>query len=238
MKGTLYGAYLWLGARCLGSAGVIANSAATSERARRHGFRDVTVVPLATDMRPADPLRPHERFVLFAGRLIERKGCAWFIRNVLPALPGDITLNVAGTIWSKSEGEALRHPRVDYIGPQEPKAIASLYTRALCVVTPNIVLPNGEFEGFGLVATEASACGGVSLASACDGLREAIIDGVTGFHLPAGEPDVWVKKIVEISEWPPETRATFIDRSVTESVARYSWARVAEETIAAYSPCD
>ena len=78
----------------------------------------------------------------------------------------------------------------------------------------------------------------LSLASACDGLREAIIDGATGFHLPAGEPDVWVKKIVEISEWPPETRAAFIDRSVTESVARYSWARVAEETIAAYSPCD
>jgi glycosyltransferase involved in cell wall biosynthesis len=234
VKGGLYGAYLRLGALCLRPAAVIANSASTAECARRHGFRRVSVVPLATDMGPVGPVGIPESFVLFAGRLVERKGCAWFIRNVLPALPDGITLKVAGTVWSESEGEALRHPRVDYIGPQGPDGMASLYAKALCVVTPNVVLPNGEFEGFGLVATEASACGGVSLASACGGLREAIIDGVTGFHLPPGEPDAWARKIVEISEWPPETRAAFIERSVAQAAARYSWSRVAAETFDAY----
>lgn len=237
-KGGLYGAYLRLGARCLRPAAAIANSAATAECARRHGFRRVSVVPLATDMRPAGPPGSPEDFVLFAGRLIEQKGCAWFIRNVLPALPDGLTLKVAGTVWAQSEGEALRRPRVDYIGPQDPEAMARLYARALCVVTPNIVLPNGEFEGFGLVATEAAACGGVSLASACGGLREAVIDGVTGFLVPSGEPDAWVSKVVEISGWPRETRSTFIERSVAETAARYSWARVAAETVAAYGMAD
>ena len=112
--------------------------------------------------------------------------------------------------------------------------MADLYARALCVVTPNIILANGEFEGFGLVATEAAASGGVSLAAQCQGLREAIVDGVTGFHLPPGEPGPWAQKINEISGWEPNRRAAFIERSVAECRTRYSWSRVAEETFAAY----
>jgi glycosyltransferase involved in cell wall biosynthesis len=185
-------------------------------------------------MRPAGQIGPPEGFVLFAGRLIERKGCSWFIRNVLPRLPETITLKVAGTVWSRREGEALRDPRVEFIGPQEPAAIARLYGSALCVVVPNLELPNGEFEGFGLVATEASACGGISLAAACGGLKEAVVDGVTGFLLPPGEPEAWVSKIVEVSRWPAEARAAFIARSVAETAARYAWPRVAEDTFAAY----
>jgi len=234
VKGSLYGAYLRLGARWLRQAVVIANSNATAECVRRFGFRRVAVVPLATDMRPAGHIGGPETFALFAGRLVERKGCSWFIRNVLPMLPESITLKVAGTIWSENEGEALRERRVDYIGPQKPDAIARLYATALCVVVPNLVLPNGEFEGFGLVATEASACGGVPLASDCGGLREAVIDGITGFLLPPGEPDAWVRKIVGISEWSGETRAAFLKRSIAETSARYTWTRVADDTFRAY----
>ncbi|MEO0381624.1 MAG: glycosyltransferase family 4 protein, partial [Pseudomonadota bacterium] len=229
VKGRLYGAYLWLGARCLKSARVISNSLATSQCTSGHGFKDLVVVPLATESRPVHSARTPENFVLFAGRLVERKGCAWFILNVLPLLPDGIVLKVAGTIWSESEADALNRPRVDYLGPQDPGDMADLYARALCVVTPNIVLANGEFEGFGLVATEAAASGGVSLAAQCQGLREAIVDGVTGFHLPPGEPGPWAQKINEISGWEPNRRAAFIERSVAECRTRYSWSRVAEE---------
>ncbi|MES0828245.1 glycosyltransferase family 4 protein [Ruegeria sp. SCP11] len=234
VQGRLYGAYLWLGARCLKSARVISNSVATSKCASGHGFKDLVVVPLATDSRPVHSVRKPENFILFAGRLVERKGCSWFILNVLPLLPEDITLKVAGTIWSESEADALNLPRVDYLGPQDPGDMADLYARALCVVTPNIVLANGEFEGFGLVATEAAASGGVSLAAKCQGLHEAIVDGVTGFHLPPGEPGPWAQKISEISGWQPNRRAAFIERSIAECRTKYSWSRVAEETFAAY----
>jgi len=234
VRGKLYGAYLRLGARLLPQAVVIANSSATADCVRRFGYGGVAVVPLATDMRSPGPVGRPESFVLFAGRLVERKGCSWFIRNVLPMLPDGITLKVAGTIWSETEGEALGAPRVDYIGPQEPDAIARLYAAALCVVVPNLVLPNGEFEGFGLVATEASACGGVALASYCGGLSEAVVDGVTGFLLPPGEPEAWASRIVAIGKWPAETRAAFIERSVAKASVQYSWRRVAEDTVRAY----
>lgn len=234
LRGTLYGLYLRLGARALPSAVVIANSAATAECTRIHGYRNTVVVPLATALRPAAPPGPPEPFVLFAGRLVERKGCAWFIRNVLPLLPEPLTLKVAGTVWSADEGEALDHPRVEFLGPQPPGEIARLYALATCVVTPNVDVANGEFEGFGLVATEASASGGVSLASAHSGLNEAVVDGVTGFLLPPGDAEAWAAKIDEISAWTPEARRIFLERAMAETHRRYSWERVARDTLTAY----
>ena len=71
LKGSVYGAYLRLGARCLRPAVVIANSTATADCVRRYGFGHVVVVPLATDMRPAGPAGRPGSFVLFAGRLID-----------------------------------------------------------------------------------------------------------------------------------------------------------------------
>lgn len=42
----------------------------------------------------------------FSGRLVEHKGCVWFIRHVLARLPDDIVRKVAGTIWSERPGNA------------------------------------------------------------------------------------------------------------------------------------
>ena len=234
IKGRLYGTYLRLGGRLLRQAVVVANSAATGDCARIYGFPHVVVSPLATDMRPANPYPEVERFVLFAGRLVERKGCGWFIRNVLPELPQDITLKVAGTVWSKSESAALCHPRVDYIGPRSPEEIAGLYASATCVVVPNIDVPNGEIEGFGLVATEASAAGGVPVAAAHTGLHEAVIDGGTGFLLRAGDAQQWIVKITEISQWSRAARSAFVERSIRTTQEHYRWDRVALETLEAY----
>lgn len=234
VKGRLYGWYLRTGSVFLRQAVVIANSSATANCAREHGFARTIVVPLATDLQTPGPLGEPERFVLFVGRLVERKGCAWFIRNVLARLPAGITLKVVGTVWSEAERAMLSDPRVDFVGPKPQDEIVGLYAKALCVVVPNIDVPNGEFEGFGLVATEASACGGISLASKHSGLCEAVIDGVTGFHLPPEDVDAWTAKISEISSWSAETRRCFIERSLKETQRLYSWDRVADETARAY----
>ena len=47
---------------------------------------------------------------------------------------------------------------------------------------PNISVP-GDVEGFGIVAIEAAACGTPVVASDIQGIRDAVIDGETGFLL-------------------------------------------------------
>ena len=80
---------------------VIANSSATAEATARFGFHKIEIVFLATDVEASSGVKVPGRHVLFAGRLVKRKGLAWFVREVLPKLPDDIRLKVAGTVWDE-----------------------------------------------------------------------------------------------------------------------------------------
>ncbi len=235
IKGTLYGAYLKLGARMLRRAKAIANSAATEATLHENGWHNTAIVALATDIVADDPEGVPATSILFAGRLVKRKGLRWFTENVLDRLPHEITLNVAGTPWDLDENTALDHPRVNFLGRLEGDDLKVAYASALAVVVPNIQLPNGEFEGFGLIASEASAAGGVTLAANCGGLSEAVIDGKTGFLIESGNADAWVKQITQVAKWPLADRQKFIRKSIKLARERYSWSRVARETAAHYS---
>lgn len=233
-KGRLYGAYLKLGARLNADAAVIANSAATASAAMETGWRGATIVPLATDLTASDSLPTPEPHLLFAGRLIEQKGCSWFVRSVLPQLPDRIRLKVAGPVWDKAEAIVLEHPRVDYLGLLDKDELVEAYRRALCVVVPNIELPSGEFEGFGLVAVEAAAVGGLVVAAATGGLIDAVEDGVTGFSVPSGDADAWRAKILDVWSWDPKARRQFLRRAMARCGEAYCWRRVAGDVLKVY----
>lgn len=188
LKGALYRAWLRLGAHLTRNVVVIANSRATAALARRTGFHNVRVVVLATDMSPPDPRPQVGEHLLFVGRLVPRKGCGWFIRTVLPKLPKEIwprlRLRVIGPEWNQAESEALNDARVDYLGTMDPIDLAREYAAAAAVILPNIDTPTGEIEGFGLVAAEAAAAGGLVFASDHSGLRDALLEGRTGSPAP------------------------------------------------------
>lgn len=233
----LYGAYMRLGAATVGKNTVVANSHATAEKVRSFGFRTVSVVPLATDMVSALDHRTEPRDgrrILFAGRLEVRKGCKWFIENILPNLPKDVTLDVAGTVWDEGEEEALSTPRVRYLGALPQEDLRRAYADADCVVVPNLPIEGSGFEGFGLVAAEAASAGGLVLASAHTGLKDAVLDGVTGLSLAPGDVDAWTTAVLDILSWPDEKRSAFVRNAAAVAKTHFSWSRVAESTFEAY----
>lgn len=61
-------------------------------------------------------------------------------------------------------------------------------------VMPNVKV-EGDAEGFGLVALEASLRKTPVLASNMEGITEAIKDGKNGYLLPSGNVDAWSEKI-------------------------------------------
>ncbi|WP_209347158.1 glycosyltransferase family 4 protein [Pontixanthobacter sp. CEM42] len=227
VKGRLYGAYLRLGSRLLSRARIIANSQATAQVASETGWRNSAVIPLGTQHFPTPKNNEHNGHILFAGRLVHRKGCGWFTREVLPHLPADIRLQIAGTGWDASEAHVIDDPRVDYLGCLEPDQLALAYSKALCVIVPNIEPENGEYEGFGLVAPEAAAAGGIVLAADHGGLRDAVIDGETGHLLACGEASAWVDAIDGVAKLSPNARSEFCHEAQAAAREHFSWDRVA-----------
>ena len=102
--------------------GILANSSNTARLAAEAGFTNSVVVPLGVritspNSQPSAPVDLSDRYILFIGRLVPRKGASWFARNVLPRLPSDISLKVVGSTWDAREAETLRaQPRVQLLG--------------------------------------------------------------------------------------------------------------------------
>lgn len=235
VKGRLYGLYLKLGSRLLGRASVIANSHATVKVAAETGWHGGHIVPLATDLH-ADAIGAHHNGrLLFVGRLVERKGCGWFIRHVLPLLPETIELDVAGTGWDPEEAAALATPRVRHLGSLHGQELVDAYGSAMAVIVPNIEPTSGEYEGFGLVAPEAAACGGLVLASRSGGLTDAVIEGKTGILIASADPQAWADEIVEIAGWTAARHGSFRQEASHMARSHFVWGRVARDTHALYA---
>ena len=126
----------------------------------------------------------------FVGRLDERKGVpllmeAWTKLVARAPAPRPV-LRIAGTgplrgalrAWQ----QALPHPgSVELLGWVED-------TPALHRTCDLLVCPS-RYEGFGLAAAEAMACGRPVVATRASSLPEIVEDGVTGWLTPPGDAD-------------------------------------------------
>lgn len=236
LAGWLYRCYLKTCILLLQRRGlsIAANSEATAALVRARGFSRVRVIPLASRVAEPKGETLPGRYLIFAGRLERRKGLSWFVDQVLPALPADLRLVVAGTRWDASEEAALAHSRVEYLGQLDQARLATVMAGAVAVVIPNLALGRGHFEGFGLVAVEAATAGAILLASRIDGFTSSVIDGRSGRLLPAGDASSWIAAIHKIIAWPPEKAEAARTLARETAAAHFSWERVARQTIELY----
>lgn len=119
------------------------------------------------------------------GRLVARKGFAWFVDAVMPRLPEHIHYWIGGqgTETPSIQAAINRHGlsrRVRLLGLVPEQHLELLYRGSDLFVMPNIPQDN-DVEGFGVVMLEAGICGLPTLAANLEGIRDVIIPGVNGF---------------------------------------------------------
>jgi glycosyltransferase involved in cell wall biosynthesis len=169
----------------------VAVSDAVRGRALTAGFpagRTVTLYNGVDLGRFSAPTEPEPGLILHVGRLVPKKGTALLI-EALRAVP-DARLVVVG------EGP-LRRPlerqaaalggRVRFLGALPHDAVAEWMRRACLLAAPSMAGPDGDSEGLPTVVAEAAAASLPALVSDHSGLPEAVIDGETGFVVPAGD---------------------------------------------------
>jgi phosphatidylinositol alpha-1,6-mannosyltransferase len=129
------------------------------------------------------------KLLLTVGRLVKRKGVAWFIENGIPHLSEQYLYLIAGDGPERRTVEhkiaALREAdkrKVRYLGRVSHELKQNLYRGSDIFLMPNQVVP-GDMEGFGLVAVEAGLQGLPVVASRLEGIRDAVVEGETGFFV-------------------------------------------------------
>jgi glycosyltransferase involved in cell wall biosynthesis len=88
-------------------------------------------------------------------------------------------------------------------------------------------------EPFGIIPIEAMACGIPVIASPAGAQRDAVIHGTNGFLAPATDPELLTGRLRQLIA-APMLREGYGIAAASRARARYSWDRIARETLAIY----
>ncbi len=172
--------------------------------------------------------------ICLVGRLIERKGAFWFVENIMPKLVEqvpDIICIVAGKGEEEESMGAVIKRRglgnnVYMVGYVLGENRRLLYNAADIFVMPN--RKGFGFEGFGMVAIEASSCGTPVAAGAFSGVTDAVVDGKTGWLLPVDDVSAYVTRLKNELQKPSLKREDIRATTLKE----YDWDATADAYLA------
>lgn len=167
------------------------------------------------------------RIVITVGRLVRRKGVSWFIVEVLPRIVAstedDVLYCVVGNGPERAAIERVIATsgfasQVRMLGSLDFDALVALYNRADAFVMPNIAVP-GDVEGFGIVALEAAVAGVPVIATAIDGIPDAVHAGANGTLVQALDADAFARAVLAADS------SELARKRIHEyTVQRFSWA--------------
>jgi phosphatidylinositol alpha-1,6-mannosyltransferase len=237
---------------------VIAISQSTADECLRRGVcpERCQVIPYGVDPGPSDlPSREQARsrlktasgidldgrdVLLTTGRLVARKGVAWFVEAALPEI-------------------VRRRPSVLYVvvgeGPERPRILAAAeangvatHVRLLGQIPRDLVwaayracdlfvMPNvpvaGDMEGLGLVALEAGVAERYVVAADIEGISDAIIPGSNGTLVPPRDAMAQAQAVVDFLARGDERTA--LGKLAREFVLdRFNWSRVADAYVGVF----
>ena len=163
-----------------------------------------------------------KKLLVSVGRLVKRKGVLWFVENVMTRLDSGYQYIVAGNGPEYAAiQDAIRRlkleDRVLMTGRVTDETRNLLYNAADIFIMPNIIVP-GDVEGFGIAIIEAGSCGLPGGGSDIQGIRDAVIDGLTGYRVREGVAEGFLEKI----------RTMDLDRQTVRSavVENFDWDKI------------
>jgi len=217
---------------------ILTSSAASGRTIRRDfGVRPERLCMVAngldTELFSPDPARPRApREILCVGRASDPNKGVKTLVDALTRLPADVRLTL---VDDDTPGNGARTrarelgvaDRLDLVGRVPTDTLVALYRRAALVVVPS------RYEGFGLPAVEAMACGTPVVATSAGALPEVVGVGGGGVLVPPDDPEALAKAVASLLE-QPETRRARGARARPRVEQAYAWPRVAARTAEVY----
>ncbi|QDY07534.1 glycosyltransferase family 1 protein [Micromonospora sp. HM134] len=205
----------------------------------------MTVVPSGVNLDTFAPLGPavdrdaDRPRVLTVGRLVERKGFQTVIRAM--ALVPDAECVVvggppAGLLETDPYARRLRAlartcgvaDRVRLVGAVPREEMGRWYRSA------DVLVAAPWYEPFGLTPLEAMACGVPVVGTAVGGIRDTVVDGVTGDLVPARDPQALGDALAGLID-DPARRYGYATAALQRARRSYSWATAADRLTEVYA---
>lgn len=186
---------------------------------------------LAIHSAPAQKPPRDRPTVLYVGRLKRYKGIE-LVLEAVARLRGrfpDIRFDIVGT----GDHLAALQRRAADLGIAAAVTFAgrvSMEEKIARMRSADVLVYTSPKEGWGLSVLEANACGTVVVASDSPGLREAVVDGKTGFLVPHGDVDAIADRIARVLS--DDALHASLRAGALDWAARFTWDRAAAETLA------
>jgi glycosyltransferase involved in cell wall biosynthesis len=97
----------------------------------------------------------------------------------------------------------------------------------------DLVVSTCQYEPSGTTSLQAMACGTPVIAPPLGGHADAVVDGTTGILIPPGRPALLAQRIRQLLAHPMLMEAYGV-AAADRATSRYSWDRIAGETLAVY----
>ena len=211
------------------------NAAASVAREFHLPPEHITVVYDGVDtetFRPLEtPRQPNS--LLFVGNADDRNKGARYLLEAMALLKDrrDLHLTVVdrpiANLVPTLAKELGIEERLTLPGRVSREELVRLYNQTQIFVSPSL------YEGFGLPAAEAMACGAPVVATTAGAFPEVIEDGVSGLLVPPGDAPALANAIERLLE-DTELRQRLGQESRRRIVDRFSWGETAERTLALY----
>jgi glycosyltransferase involved in cell wall biosynthesis len=183
--------------------------------------------------RPANESTRKPQSLLFVGNTDDSKKGIIHLLQAMTLLPDSLTLTIV------DEGAPLKTyapqvvnklgltSRVTFTGKVPSESLRRLYTTSEIVVLPSL------YEGFGLPAAEAMACGTPVVATQAGALPEVVGKDGAGILVPSRDPQALATAILKVlKDENGRKEMGRIGRQRVENL--FTWGKVAERTIEVY----
>lgn len=151
---------------------LLANSSEVAGRIARWWDCDAEVVPPPVDVGffTPDPSIKRDDAFLYAGRLVGYKRPDIAIQAARRA---GVRLIVAGGGREIDRCKEMAGPETTFVGPVDDMALRQLFRQTQALIFPGL-------EDFGMIPVEAQAAGQPVLGLGQGGIRDTVLDGITG----------------------------------------------------------
>ena len=177
--------------------------------------------------------------VVFVGRLLPHKG----VNDLVNAVPADMHLRIIGQLCDSRFYQDLRAlsaaKQITFHHDFADSDLVSTYRKALCVVLPSVYRTmygqrSDIPELLGQTLLEGMACGTPAICTNVGSLPEVVEDGVTGFVVPANDPQALGAKLRWLRGHPNRARemGEAARRRVLE---RFTWPAVVRRCLEIYA---